>query len=80
MLVRRVKEVNGVCGPWEKKILALAGGSSPGRVAEILYRDELDKGAYLADIGIWKTLFDRSVADDIGRLVSEGYLYVRGDE
>ena len=80
MLGRSVKEVNGDCGPWEKRILDLAGSNSPGRVAEILYRDELDKGAYLADIGIWKTLFDRSVADDIGRLVSEGYSYVRSDE
>jgi len=60
--------------------LDLADGNSPAQVAEILYRDELAKGAHLADIGIWKNLFDRSVADDIGRLVSQGYLSVRGDE
>ncbi len=79
-LVRSVKEVNGACDPWERRILDLADGNSPGQVAEYLYRDELAKGAHLADIGIWKNLFDRSVADGIGRLVSEGYLSVRGDE
>ena len=79
-LVRSVKDVNGACNPWEKRILDLADGNSPGQVAEVLYRDELAKGADLADIGIWKNLFDRSVADDIGRLVSQGYLSVRGDE
>ena len=78
-LVRSVKEVNGACGPWEKRILDLADGNSPGQVTEILYRDEVAKGAHLADIGIWKNLFDRSVADDIGRLVSEGYLSVSRD-
>ena len=66
-------------GPWEKRILDLADGNSPGQVTEILYRDEVAKGAHLADIGIWKNLFDRSVADDIGRLVSEGYLSVSRD-
>ena len=79
-LVRSVKEVNGACDPWERRILDLADGNSPGQVAEYLYRDELAKGAHLADIGIWKNLFDRSVADDISRLVSEGYLSVRGDD
>jgi len=78
-LVRCVKEVNGACGPWEKRILDLADGKSPGQVAEILYRDQLAKGAHLADIGIWKNLFDRSVAENIGQLVSEGYLSVRVD-
>ena len=74
-----MKEVNGACDPWERRILDLADGNSPWQVAEILYRDELAKGAHLADIGIWKKLFDRCVADDIGRLVSQGYLSVRGD-
>ena len=49
------------------------------RSRKFLYRDELAKGAHLADLGIWKNLFDRSVADDIGRLVSQGYLSIRGD-
>ena len=74
-----MKEVNGACDPWERRILDLADGNSPGQVAEILYRDELSKGAHLTDIGIWKNLFDRSVAEDIGRLVSQGYLSVLGD-
>ncbi len=78
-LVRSVKEANGACDPWERRILDLADGNSPGQVAEILYRDELAKGAHLADIGIWKNLFDRSVAEDIGRLVSRGYLSVLSD-
>ena len=78
-LVRSVKEVNGACEPWERRILDLADGNSPGQVAEILYRDELAKGAHLADIGVWKILFDLSIANDIGRLVSQGYLSVRRD-
>ena len=78
-LVRSVKEVNGASDPWERRILDLADGNSPGQVADILYRDELAKGAHLADIGIWKNLFDRSVAEEIGRLVSQEYLYVRVD-
>jgi len=78
-LLRSVKAANGVCDPWERRILDLADGNSPGQVAEILYRDELAKGAHLADIGIWKNLFDRCVAEDIGHLVSEGYLSVLGD-
>ena len=78
-LARSRKEVNGTCGEWERKILELADGSSPGQVAEVLYRRELARGAHLTDIGIWKNFFDRSVADEIGRLVSEGYLSVNGD-
>ena len=79
MLVRSVKEANGACDPWDRRILDLADGKSPGQVAEILYRDQLAKGAHLADIGIWKSLFHQSVAKNIGQLVSEGYLSVRGD-
>ena len=78
-LVRSVKEVKESWDPWERRILDLADGNSPGQVAELLYRDELAKGAHLADIGIWKNMFDRSVAENIGRLVSEGYLSVRSD-
>ena len=78
-LARSRKEVNGTCGAWERRILDLADGHSPGQVAEALYRRELAKGAHLTDIGIWKNLFDQSVADEIGRLVNEGYLSVNGD-
>lgn len=78
-LVRSVKEVNGTCHPWERRILDLADGNSPEQVADLLYRDLLAKGAHLVDIGIWRNLFRRSIEGEIGQLVSAGYLSIRDE-
>ena len=43
----------------------------------VLYHEQLERGAGLVDVGIWKSFFDRSVMDSIGNLVKEGRIQVR---
>ena len=60
--------------PWERRIVELSDGRSVCEIQEILYIDELKAGAGAADIGIWRTLFDRGVSTTIGELATRGLL------
>lgn len=62
---------------WGGRLLALCDGRPPSEIIRILYQEELANGAGLTDIGIWKSLFDRSVLRDISSLCQKGYLRVQ---
>lgn len=61
---------------WGGRLLVLCDGRSVTEVIRILYREELANGAGLTDLGIWKSLFDRSVIQDINSLAQQGFLRV----
>ena len=55
-------------------IVEQCDGQSIRQVVETLYRYELRNGASLVDIGIWKTLFDRTVVQTVYELAHDGYI------
>lgn len=61
---------------WDGRLLVLCNDRSISEIIRILYQEELAKGAALTDIGIWKSLFHRSVIQDISALSQKGYLRV----
>ena len=76
LLVYRVKHAPSIDVTWNQRIIELADGSPVHEIVENLYREQLERGAGQADLGIWKSFFDRSVVDAIGELRSKGYLAV----
>ena len=60
--------------PWERKIVEVADGRPLTEVIEALYQEQLDRGARLADIGMWKSFFDRRVITAVGDLVHRGVI------
>lgn len=72
--VYRLKEAGEVKEPWRRRIVALSNGRTVDEITRTLYLDEVERGAWLVDIGMWKTAFDRSVMDTIGELANRGYV------
>ena len=64
----------GVDGDWSKRILVLRDSLSVQEIVRVLYQEQLDRGAGLADLGTWKSYFDQSVIETIARLAGYGYL------
>ena len=62
--------------PWKRAVFQQCHGQSVGNIVNALYLDELRRGAWLVDIGIWKSLFDRTVLTAIRELADEGYIYL----
>lgn len=52
----------------------MADGRPLREVIEVLYQEQLDRGARLADLGMWKSLFDRRVTAAIVDLVHRGVM------
>ena len=61
---------------WERRIVELCDGKTVGEIIQALYSQEVGKGSWMSDIGMWKTLFDREVVRTIDRLAEKGYLWV----
>lgn len=78
-LVYRTVEASAVQDSWERRIIELGEGRSVGEITEILYREEIRRGAWAVDIGLWKNLFDRDVVDTIAELVSRGNIRLTGE-
>jgi hypothetical protein len=72
--VYRLKAADDGTGPWERRVLELCDGRPLSEIIHILYREEVRKGAWLADIGLWRNLFDQSVIDTIAGLIDRGYI------
>ena len=68
--------------PWEKRIVELGDGRSVGEIIQVLYQEQLSRGARLVDIGIWKGLFESSVINTIGDLEDRGIIQTKfsGDQ
>jgi sulfate adenylyltransferase len=72
--VYRLKAPDDSADPWERRILELCDGRPLGEIIEALYREEVRKGAWMADIGLWKGLFDKNVIGTIAILADKGYI------
>ena len=58
----------------ERRIVELGDGRQVDEALAILYREELRAGAWMADIGVWKTLFLDGVMKVIGDLAAQGHV------
>ena len=56
------------------RILELADGKSVEEIAEVLYAEELRAGAWLVDIGVWRSLFDQDVVKTLNQMADLGYI------
>ncbi len=74
LLVHKLKPISRYSGSWEWNIVERCDGQSILKVVETLYLYELRKGAWLTDIGLWKTLFDRTVVETVYELARTGYI------
>ena len=75
-VVYRVTEASEV-KDWERRIIELGDGKSIGQIMGILYEEELESGAWMVDIGLWKNLFEQSVVKEIGELADRGYICLK---
>ena len=73
-IICRTREVNGVTNDWEKRIVELSDGRTTAEIIEIRFKEEVRMGAWAADIGLWKGLFDRDVMATIRELARQGYI------
>jgi sulfate adenylyltransferase len=60
--------------PWEQLIIERYDGRALGEIIQDLYAEELRKGGWVADIGLWRHLFDQSVIDTVMGLADRGYI------
>ncbi len=74
LLIHKLRPVRHHSGPWEQMIVEQCDGQSIRQVVKTLYHYELRNGASLVDIGIWKTLFDRTVVQTVYELAHDGYI------
>ncbi len=79
LLVEKLKPISRTSGSWEWIIVEKCGGQSIRQVVQTLYLDELGKGAWLTDIGLWKSLFDRAVLETVYDLARFGYISLLPD-
>lgn len=73
-MVSRFEATLSVEHPWQQRIVELADGRPLREVIEVLYQEQLDRGARLTDLGMWKSLFDRQVTAAAGDLVHRGVI------
>ena len=79
LLVHKLRPISRYSGSWEWIIVERCDGQSIRKVVETLYLYELRKGAWLTDIGLWKTLFDRTVVETVHELDRTGYISLLPD-
>ena len=73
-LICRVEAINGIPGHWGRSIVEQGDGKSVQEILDVLYNEELAKGAWLSDIGIWRGLFDRCAMETISDLACRGFI------
>jgi hypothetical protein len=76
-LVFRAEAKRGAHDDWERRILALSDGRSVSEVVATIYRDELRRGAWAADIGVWSGLFSERVLWVINDLAAQGQIHLK---
>lgn len=74
--VFRLIEAQQVEDQWFRRIIEQADGKLIGEMAEKLYREELEQGAWLADIGLWKERFEQELVQAVGNLAALGHLHL----
>ena len=79
LLVHKLRPRRRDSGLWEWLVVERCDGQPIWKVVETLYLYELRKGAWLTDIGLWKTLFDRTVVETVYELVRTGFISLLPD-
>ena len=59
--------------PWEARILDLCDGRHADDLKEAVFRQLASSGSG-ADIGLWKTAFEKELSATLGSLASRGYI------
>ena len=75
----RSRDAQAQTNAWERRIIELSDNRPMSEIIEILYIAELKAGAWAADIGLWKHLFDRSVIETVHTLANKGCLSMASD-
>ena len=78
-VVYKVKPLSHYSDSWEWTIVEQSNGKTISNIVESLYLEALGNGARLADIGIWKSLFDRTVLAKVYQLADGGYIRLLND-
>ncbi len=73
-VVYRLNPTSYLSDPWKRTVLQQCQGQTIQNIVKTMYLEELNNGAALVDIGIWKSLFDRTVLTAIRELADEGYI------
>ena len=79
LLVHKLRPRRRDSGLWEWLVVERCDGQPIWKVVETLYLYELRKGAWLTDIGLWKSLFDRTVVETVYELVRTGFISLLPD-
>ena len=79
-LAHRVGDINSATNAWERRILELGDGKRVTDIVEILFREESRSGAWVVDIGLWKSLFDWRVLETVADLALRGHVRLRDDD
>ena len=62
---------------WERLIIELGDGRSVAEIVATIYQDELRRGAWAADIGVWSGLFAERVIRVINDLAAQGQIHLK---
>ena len=70
----RLVESTDLHDGWAKRVIELADGRTVGEIATTIYGDELRCGAWIADIGLWRHLYYRSVIAAVEEMAERGHI------
>ena len=59
---------------WERRIVAADDGRPADEVIDSLFAQELAMGGWVADLGLYRRLYEEELLADIKRLAAKGYL------
>ena len=65
--------------PLSRRIILLADGKSMAEITAIIYGEELRRGGWLADIGLWKRMFQQELCRKIFDLAGQGCIALEHD-
>ena len=61
--------------PWERRIAEMGDGRPASEIVEAVWHDEIRAGAWIVDIGLWKSLFEQRVRQKLYDLVRRRVIY-----
>ena len=78
-LVYRADVLPDLVPGWEQRIVELGDGRPLKEIIQVLYQEQLGRGARLVDVGIWKGLFDCCVTNTVSDLANRGLIQLKMD-
>ena len=74
--VFRTGDVNAGANGWAGRIVEMGDGRSVSEIVSAIYLEELQAGAWAADIGLWSQFFAIRVIEVIDQLTAQGLIRV----